>query len=116
MTTKRFHTIFDLENCNSSIGNPKIIQDFIKELVKAINMKIIGGPIMAEGGAEAPGLSVLAIIDYSHVSIHSFTNNGEILIDVFSCREYDRDKALEICKKYFFISETKLHIKEVSWG
>ena len=79
-------------------------------------MKILEGPIIAKGKEINPGLSSLAIIDFSHISIHTFTNSNEALIDIFSCKEYGREIVLEISKKYFATSETKVRKKEVWWG
>jgi S-adenosylmethionine decarboxylase len=116
MKTKRFHHIFDLEDCNQKINDPKILRDFLEELVKKVKMSILEGPIIAQGKPENPGFSAVAIIDFSHVSIHTFANSKEVLIDVFSCKEYDKEKVLKLCKKYFASSTTKVRQKEVWWG
>ncbi len=115
MQAGRYHHIFDFRNCQN-INDPKVILKFIKELAKAINMKIIGGPIIAEGVPNNPGWSAVAIVDFSHISVHTFTHSNEALIDVFSCREYNKDKALEVCQKFFATQKTEIRHKEVWWG
>lgn len=116
MTTKRFHNIFDLENCNASIGNRDDLRAFVEQVAKAVDMKILEGPIVAQGVEQNPGFSALAIIDFSHISVHTFTNNREALIDVFSCKEYDRERVLQVCQKFFCTTETTIRQKEVWWG
>lgn len=116
MNVKRYHNIFDISQCNESIGDPKKVREFVEKLAKAVNMSILEGPIVAQGIEQNPGLSVLAIIDFSHISIHTFTKHSEALIDVFSCKEYDRDKVLHVCKEYFQTSKSKIRQKEVWWG
>lgn len=116
MKTKRFHNIFDLTNCNEKINDKKVIQKFVTEAVESVNMNILEGPIISEGIESNPGLSALAIIDFSHISIHTFTNNKEALIDIFSCKEYDRKKVLQVCKKFFATSDTAIREKEIWWG
>lgn len=116
MKTKRFHNIFDLEDCNEKINDPQILRSFLEELVKEVKMSILEGPIIAQGKSENPGFSAVAIIDFSHVSIHTFSNSKEALIDVFSCKEYDKEKVLKLCQKYFASSITKVRQKEVWWG
>jgi S-adenosylmethionine decarboxylase len=116
MQTKRYHNIFDLENCNEKIGNAKIIREFVIEIAKTVDMSILEGPIVAEGAAINPGLSALAIIDFSHISIHTFIKFNEALIDVFSCKPYEKNKVLEVCLKYFGSPETKVREKEIWWG
>ena len=116
MQVKRYHHIFDLTNCNKKINDRKIVREFIEEVTEAVDMQILEGPIVAEGIQSNPGLSALAIIDFSHISIHTFSISSEVLIDVFSCREYDKSRVLEICLKYYGTDKTKVREKEVWWG
>ena len=41
MHTKRYHNIFDLDNCNDKINDRDAIRDFLEALAKAIDMSII---------------------------------------------------------------------------
>ncbi|MFA6106092.1 MAG: S-adenosylmethionine decarboxylase [Patescibacteria group bacterium] len=116
MQVKRFHNIFDMENCGKKIGDRAIVREFIEKLAEEIDMNILEGPIIAEGLPHSPGFSVLAIIDFSHISIHTFTRQKEALIDVFSCKEYDKEKVHGLCKKYFGTKNTKIRAREVWWG
>jgi len=116
MKTKRFHNIFDLTHCNEKILDKKIIRKFVEEAVEAVDMSILEGPIIAEGIESNPGLSIIAIIDFSHISMHTFANNKKALIDIFSCKEYDKEKVLQVCEKYFATPNTTIRQKEVWWG
>lgn len=116
MHTKRFHNIFDLENCNEKISNRDDVRKFVEMVVEAVDMKILEGPIVAQGVDINPGFSCLAIIDFSHISVHTFTKYNEALIDVFSCKEYDRERVLKVCKEFFGTPETTIRQKEVWWG
>jgi len=116
MVTKRFHNIFDLENCNERIGNRDDLRKFVEKVAESVGMKILEGPIVAQGVEINPGFSALAIIDYSHISVHTFTKYQEALIDIFSCKEYDRERVLNVCKEFFCSPETKIRQKEVWWG
>lgn len=116
MNTKRFHNIFDLENCNEKIGNRDDLRQLVQKIAAAVDMKILEGPIVAEGVDINPGFSALAIIDFSHISIHTFTKYREALVDVFSCKEYDREKVLEVVKEFLSAPETTIRQKEVWWG
>lgn len=116
MNQKRFHNIFDMENCNEKISDRKILRDFVEKIAEVADMSILEGPIIAEGAEHNPGLSALAIIDFSHISIHTFTDHKEALIDVFSCKPYDKDKVQGVCREYFGTAKTKFRAKEVWWG
>lgn len=116
MQTKRFHCVIDLTVCNELIDDPVFLKKFIDALAKEIGMTIIAGPLVAKGIPENPGYSALAIVDFSHISIHTFTLHKEALIDIFSCKPYDRERALSLCKETFSTSETVAREKEVWWG
>lgn len=116
MNTGRYHHIFDLSNCNEHITDTEKMDLFMRTLADAIDMNILHGPVVEEGIEENPGLTAFAIVDFSHISIHTFSNNGEALVDVFSCKPYDKEKAEEICKKFFATPDTEVRHKEVYWG
>ncbi len=116
MQTKRFHCVIDLTMCNELIDDSEFLKKFIDALAKEIGMTIIAGPLVAKGIPENPGYSALAIVDFSHISIHTFTSHKEALIDIFSCKPYDRERALSLCKETFSTSETVAREKEVWWG
>lgn len=116
MNTGRYHHIFDLNNCNERIADEVAMEGFIKELAEAINMTILHGPVVKEGIEENPGLSAIAIVDFSHISVHTFTNTRESLVDVFSCKPYDKDAAQAVCEKFFGTEATEVRHKEVYWG
>ena len=116
MESKRFHIIYDLRNCNQKINDQKAIREFIEGFVKVVNMSILQGPVVAEGIPQNPGLSSFVIIDFSHISIHTFTKYNEALIDIFSCKEFDKLKAGQYCTEFFGVSTSDSRTKEVWWG
>ncbi|OGG69126.1 hypothetical protein A3F27_03400 [Candidatus Kaiserbacteria bacterium RIFCSPHIGHO2_12_FULL_53_13] len=116
MHSKRFHNIFDFENRSASIGDREAMRNLVQKIADAVDMKILEGPIIAEGVQSNPGLSALAIIDFSHISIHTFTKYNEALVDVFSCKQYDRGRVLNVVKEALSTPETKIRQQEVWWG
>ncbi|HEX8966148.1 MAG TPA: S-adenosylmethionine decarboxylase [Patescibacteria group bacterium] len=114
MQQKRYHIIIDLENISPQyLTNEKSLRDFLKKLPSVINMHVLKGPIIAKGIPENPGLSGLVIIDYSHISIHTFSKSREALVDIFSCKPYDVEKAKEAVLDYFHLGA---HTQTVSWA
>lgn len=114
--TKRFHNILDLDNCNENIASRDAVRTFVEKVAKATDMHILAGPLVAQGIAENPGFTALVIIDYSHISVHTFTKNREALVDIFSCKVYDREKVFKVCRDFFGTPETTVRQKEVWWG
>ncbi len=118
MQTGRYHHIFDLEKADAAkIADSAHITEFITEIASAIGMHILHGPVVINGIEENPGITGFAIVDFSHISVHTFTaNRADVLIDIFSCKEYDRARAEEVCLKYFSGIDTNVRHKEVWWG
>ena len=108
--TPTFHVIFDAINVDKKLLNSdEFVFDLVHEIPALVKMKILSGPNMVRDyDKENPGISCFAIIDFSHISIHTFTNTQEALIDVFSCKKFD---AKEI-KKYL-LKKLKITEKEV---
>lgn len=115
MQTKRYHHIFDIDHCGAIVNDKAALEQFLHTLAKSIDMTILAGPILAEGIPENPGFSALAIIDYSHISVHTFTKYDEALIDVFSCKPYDRNVVRDLCQSIFATPESQINGKEVAW-
>lgn len=116
MRTPRYHVIFDLSHAKGVLTDQDGLKKFVVKLIEMIGMHIIAGPILAEGVPENPGLSCVAILDYSHVSIHTFTKFDEVLIDVFSCKPFNKDIVRETCLSYFQTSDAHLRERDVWWG
>ena len=74
-------------------------KEFLRELIEGINMKILFGPeakyVNIVGNR---GLTCFAIIETSHVVMHTWDecNPAMIQLDVYSCGEFDEH---DICKK-----------------
>lgn len=104
--TKTYHIIFDAFGCNKKLlDSDKFVFQLVEEIPKMIGMKILAGPnLVRDYDKLNPGISSFAIIDFSHISIHTFVKTAEIYIDIFSCRKFDYQRI----RKYLF---NKLKIK-----
>ncbi len=116
MKSKRYHIIYDLSAVNEKIADKTAIVTFIRKLVSKINMSILYGPVTVDGIPENPGITAFVIIDFSHISIHTFTMHNEALIDIFSCKEFDKETAKKVCQEFFGVSDQNTRLKEVWWG
>jgi len=50
---------------------------------------------------EDKGITGIVIIAESHLSIHSFEEKGWSFIDIFSCKDFDVQKAVDITVELF---------------
>lgn len=113
MNPKRYHLILDLKGAKS-LSDKQKIEEVLTKLPSLIGMKILDGPHVVEGVPENPGITGFVIIDFSHISVHTFTNSGEALIDIFSCKPYSQQvaKTFVVCA----FRPTELSEDVVSWG
>jgi len=104
--TKTYHIIFDALGCSKNLLNDeKTILSILLEIPALMNMKILSGPnLVRDYDKINPGITCFEIIDFSHISIHTFIKTREIYVDVFSCRKFDYGKI----RKYLF---SKLKVK-----
>ena len=78
----------------------------------AINMVAYGEPVVehfATHSHEAAGYTLLQMIETSNIAAHFAENIGQVYIDVFSCKAFDVEVALGICKKYFKPTQANMH-------
>jgi len=76
---------------------------WLKNLIKKIDMKILAGPyatkVTKKGNACITGV---AIIETSHVVIHTWDENNPALIqlDVYSCKDFKKSDILECLEEF----------------
>lgn len=116
MAVRRFHIIIDISDVDNKILSDKEgLSEFLKTFPAVIGMHVLKGPEIAEGIPENPGLSGFVIIDFSHISVHTFTNYHQALVDIFSCKTYDQKVATDAVLHYFHASLSQATTQQVSW-
>ena len=64
-------------------------------------MKAFGYPTLEWFGEEsAEGYTLIQLIETSNIILHT-TKDKSIYLDLFSCKDYNQDKVIELCHKYF---------------
>lgn len=97
--------MLDCSDCNrENITNPQILEEWIKELVEEIKMVSYGSPIITHFGhneVHLEGWTVIQLIETSNIIAHFNDHTGEGYIDIFSCKPFDVNLALDVVVKYF---------------
>jgi S-adenosylmethionine/arginine decarboxylase-like enzyme len=88
------------------------INSILTGLPEVIGMNILAGPFVVEGIPENPGWTGFVIIDKSHISIHTFSNQKSISIDVFSCQSFNEVAVLNYMKKHLSFVKMNTRIIE----
>ena len=112
--SRRFHVIVDANNCDPAlITDKELVEKAIRDIAKKCEMQILHGPVVMEGLPVNPGVTGFAVIDFSHISIHTFTPSNEICVDIFSCKEFDCDCVKDYVKRTFHLEDASTRIIDV---
>jgi len=108
------HLTIDASNCErKKLVSQSLVYDVLNQLPEKLGMtKMILPHVVKwlDTGAKVPGISGFVMIAESHISIHTFPEKNYVFIDVFSCKNFDVDKAVELLTKVF---GAKSHTKKV---
>jgi len=116
MLTKRYHWIFDASNVpKKSTTSSARVQKALKDLTKLCSMTIVSGPHVLKGIPENPGVTGICVVDFSHISIHTFSNPQEICVDIFSCKPFDPKKIQAYLMKTFDVNVKNFVYFEVKY-
>jgi len=115
--------IVDLFGCMKFPQAREDIEKFLVDLCKLIDMEredlhfwdYDGDP---EGYADAPdhlkGISAVQFIRTSNVTIHTIDVPQMVLLNIFSCKDFETEKVLDFCKVRF--GTLDFHFTEVERG
>lgn len=124
MTLKMKTTNFGMHLMLDAYGsNPKPLDDmrtvyrFLDQLPSKINMHKLANPIVVdalptESGKDPGGVTGFVLIAESHISIHTFPKRGFFTLDVYSCKNFDKDvdTILEFIQNTFGFTKKELRI------
>ncbi len=105
------HLVIDGYNGNvEKMKDSEFVHNFLNSYPDAIGMTKITEPHVYEYHGQHPedwGVSGFVIIAESHISVHTFPERNYFNIDLFSCRDFDTEKALQEIKSDFELGQTK---------
>ena len=92
------------------MGDADLIRRFLRDYPSALEMTklcepqvvVYDGPIV-----EDSGVSGFVIIAESHISIHTFPRRNYVNVDVFSCKSFDNERAVQDIKKLFSLKDVR---------
>jgi S-adenosylmethionine/arginine decarboxylase-like enzyme len=96
--------IMDMHGCDVSKFTEANIRKYLKELCVLIDMKRYGDPVFWHDYSETPhlkGVSVMQFISTSDIVIHALDLLQTVLINIFSCKDFDIKLATDFSKKFF---------------
>jgi S-adenosylmethionine decarboxylase len=86
-----------------SLDNGETVRQFLETLVKAVDMRILAGPIIGreDGPEDKCGWSGVVILYESHAAIHTYSGIGDAFVDLFSCRAFSVDTVIDVLASFF---------------
>jgi S-adenosylmethionine decarboxylase len=114
---RRFHLILDMVNVDlKKLNDKEFLINIISDLTKLVKMKILFRPKVIKGVDENPGLTAFCIIDFSHISIHTFTKTNEFYLDIFSCKPFNKNKVIQYIKKVLNVKNNQIFIAQPKYN
>lgn len=99
------HLTFDASGCDKKkLTDQNFVYRFLNDMPGAIGMTRITLPYVVEWldkWATTPGYTGFVILAESHISVHTFPDSSYVFVDIFSCREFDVDKAIDYLTEIF---------------
>jgi len=110
-------TCIDAAECDAvAINSKEVFQSFVDELLDRIEMVKIGDLHIFWCDTNDPnkiGYSIYQLLQDSNISAHfCCADRNSAYVDIFSCKPYDSELAVNIFLKYF--SPGKLHYNTIT--
>ena len=103
------HLIIDGSKCDTTkLADRLLVERILSDYPRAIGMTRIGGPYMFEYQAPDPaysGVSGLVVIAESHIAIHTFPALDYFTMDIFSCKNFDHEVAIDYIRDALGVKE-----------
>tara|TARA_B100001013_G_C24518842_1_gene406088 strand:+ start:384 stop:803 length:420 start_codon:yes stop_codon:yes gene_type:complete len=93
------------------VADVENVRGFLDECCESLGMKKISETVVTYYKApdvHDAGVSGFVMIAESHISVHTFPYRSYVNIDIFSCKKFDVQRALEDIQKYFSLERTKI--------
>jgi len=110
------HLTVDMYGCSfETLDNLDFIRDAMLTAVAEANMTLLN---FSYHKFEPQGLTAMALLAESHMSIHTYPELGYAAVDVFTCGDHSRpDRAVAVLKQYLKPEKTKTtNIKRGDFG
>jgi len=107
------HLMLDCYGCNEKkLRDFNFVLKFLNDLPDLIGMHKIAEPhaINYSGkpnSFDKGGISAVVIIVESHISIHTFPSYNYMSVDIFSCKDFDVNKAVNFIIKAFEVKKVE---------
>jgi len=86
----------------NKLNDKNLINKILGFLPGKLDMFKISEPLIVDYEAkDESGISGFVLIAESHISIHTYPRKGFAVMDIFSCKEFNVEEAIEFLKEKF---------------
>lgn len=102
----------DLYECqHDRLTDPELLRSFVAQVVKVVNMEAHGlCHVERFGDEELEGYSAMQFIKTSAITVHLDEVGNRAFIDIFSCKDFDADKAEQFAQEFFGAQSSKITV------
>ena len=117
-TTFGLHLMLDAYQADpKKLNDMRIVYQYLNQLPAKIDMNKLSAPQVldcapTESGKDPGGVTGVVLIAESHISIHTFPENGFLTMDLYSCNDFQEDveKILKFTKNTFNYKTHQLNV------
>ena len=103
--------LIDVKNIESDrLKTVESLKPFMDRVVQELNLNVVGECLHQFKKDNVPyGATMVYLLSESHLSIHTFVDEGKITIDLFTCSlSVENEKIKEIIKDYFVVNAFRI--------
>lgn len=108
MNLVHHHLIYQAKVGRNDLGEnaEAVLKDFLYNLVSEIEMSVLIDPVL-KFSYNSAWTGLIGIVT-SHISFHYWTVEQYVQLDIYSCKEFDLEKAKTFLDKFWVASEQKI--------
>ncbi len=107
--------ILDMYGCDINFFTKEKLTEFFTQLCKKIDMKKYGKPKFWKDNSQIihlKGISAVQFITTSNITIHALDILGAVYLNIFSCKNFDANKAAKFSKDFFRAEKVRVRVME----
>ena len=99
--------LMDVKNINSyKLKTVEMIRPFMEKIIEELKLNVVGECSHQFEKNDLPhGATMIYLLSESHLSVHTFVDEGKITLDLFTCSlGVENEKIKSIIKEYFEVN------------
>jgi S-adenosylmethionine decarboxylase len=101
------HCVAEVYGCDHTVlNNEKQLTELLKEAIDVAGATLLS---ISSHKFDPQGITIVALLSESHISIHTWPEDGNAALDVFTCGDSKPDMALLHCINFLNPSEYNMN-------